>query len=119
MFENYKRRRATKNYLRLLPLALAKRYGVGDYYTSGQICQTVEQLKLSITYINIAKVLFMLPKEAETDISSSETYAGIVGELSSKYFGGDEKFNHTSLKKRNAGNIGHSSLGPTIEAFHD
>ena len=116
MIKVWKKNRALKRYVKYLPSALAIRYGIQDYYTSGQIEKTLIEERFSIEYKEYAKVLFMEPAKYST---SDSEYAELVKELAAQFFGGDLDFSAQPIKKRTIGNAGFSSMGPNIEAFHD
>lgn len=74
---------------------------------------------MSKKYQNYALLLFASKEVALAAISSESLYNQIHSELSAKYFGGDTEFNLSPVSKRQVGNEGFSSMGPSSEAMHD
>lgn len=62
----YLRKRAIKTYvLKLAPL-LAKRYGVSDQYTVGQISRTIQEYKLNARFVAYAIALYRFEESFNT-----------------------------------------------------
>jgi len=119
MFSNWKKSRAIKKYLKFLPRDLAARYGLSDFYTVGQVKRTIEELKYPQTFVGYAYILFLSQDEAVNALGDSKEHETIRNEIALKFFNGDNDFQLVPLSKRAIGNVGHSSMGPTSEAFHD
>lgn len=60
MLANYFRKKAIRKYVSKLPSELSKRYGGHENtgYTIAQITTAVEELKLSMKYIDLALAMF-------------------------------------------------------------
>jgi hypothetical protein len=92
MLKDWRKKRAIKSYMKNLPSLLNSRYGFSDYYTKGQIEQTVAQSSLSMQFVDYAIAMFCDPK---TDIYESVQHKSLRKNreyLATKYFGGNSGF---------------------------
>lgn len=119
MLAKWKKRSAIKRYLSVLPRALAKRYGGREFFSLGQVRETIKECGLPPDYERYALVLFLSPGEVEQQLGDASIYEHVRLELAEEYFGGDEDFNRKLLRARAVGNSGYSSLGTTIGFHHD
>jgi len=117
MFYKWRKRKNLKRIIKTLPGELAARYGISDYYTSGQVNKTLEAKAYSEEFANYAQVIFIEPDECVPNLMPKETYEIIRAEIANKYFGGDLGFVAKPLSRRSVGNTGHSTFGNVSEAL--
>ncbi len=109
MFTRWKKNKAIKKFLRILPSHLRKRYGGSEYYTRGQVERTLEEENIGSLYKGYALAVFLSPDDAINVLGSSEIYQDLRKEIADKYFDGNVDFKIKYIGKSKVGNSGHNS----------
>ena len=95
IIEYFKKRRAIKAYVRVLPRLLKKRYGKHKKYTEGQVKKTVEVAGLDQQYVDYALAMYIGRREFEamTKVRGlSWDYDEVRQEVADDHFNGDSGF---------------------------
>ncbi len=95
IFENFKKRRALKSYILVLPRLLKKRYGKRKRYTEGQVRKTIAHTSLNMDYIDYALAMYISREDFDSLIKKDELirdYDEARQEIADKHFDGNSKF---------------------------
>lgn len=105
ILEHFKKQRALKTYVKVLPPLLKKRYGKHKRYTEGQVRKTAEAAGLNNKYIDFAYAMYMSRREFETftsDQGLSCSYEECRKTIADDYFHGNASFTiHDALDSAN------------------
>lgn len=86
MFKKWKKKKILKSFVLRVPVDLAKRYGIKDFYTQGQLSRTIDECNYSPQYHGYAQVIFLTKDAALEIIKDSMVYESIRHELANKFF---------------------------------
>jgi len=89
LFENFRKHRALRRYVRKLPRLLIKSYGYSKFYTVSQISRTIERAGLSPHYVHYAIALFSELEEFRRfrhELGADYDYDLMRAEIVRRYF---------------------------------
>ncbi len=109
MFKSWKKNRAIKKILRILPSSLQKRYGDKEYYTIGQVERTLEEENIDLLYSGYTLVMFLSPDDAVNSLGSASIYQDLRKEIADQYFDSNINFKVKEVVNFKVANTGHSS----------
>lgn len=109
MWVGFKKKRILKKFVNKLPGCLARRYGVAEYYSLGQLQCTLDEEKYPEQYRGYAMVMFLTENNARAEIGIDSVYDDIRQELANRYYDGDIEFSTKPLTKRVIGNPAHAN----------
>jgi len=95
LFKPFHKSSVLKTYLKVLPLALKKRYGKHKRYTMDQINETIELVGLDTEYIHYAYAVFLSHsdfKALDKSQNSDREYSILRSIIGKKYFKGKTNF---------------------------
>jgi len=96
IFERFRKRRAIRSYLTVLPPLLKKRFGKHKHYTEGQVLRTLNEAGLNQKYTDYALAMYVSHHEFESLMRENKLpceYKEIRQEIADHFLKGDTSFN--------------------------
>lgn len=96
LLDNFRRKKAIKSYIKVLPQVLVKDYGRFEHYTPQQIRCSVERSGLHSQYVCYALAMYTRRPEFETyqrAIGENNSYEGLRAEVGNTFFEGRAELN--------------------------